>query len=165
MRLSGLATVEGNRAGLVGLRGDANDLALVLSMCRSSSSSRSVALSATAAASALGSSLRPRSRPSSSGCWCSPASTTESSGALTPGRLDDSALGRLDTWQSGVRKVAHNPLFGVGQFPENYRSYARKLVHWEARDAHNSFVKAAAEAGFVGFIPFMALVLSWRSCY
>ena len=81
-------------------------------------------------------------------------------------RHSRAALGSRDgRGQSGVRKVAHNPLFGVGQFPENYQSYARNPVHWEARDAHNSFVKAAAETGFVGFIPFMALVLSWRSCY
>ncbi len=63
-------------------------------------------------------------------------------------------------WQSGIRMLAHNPVFGVGfgQFPENYQRFARNPVHWEARDAHNSFVKAAAETGLVGFIPFMALV-------
>ena len=71
-------------------------------------------------------------------------------------------------WQSGVRMLAHNPLFGVGfgQFPENYQTFARNPVHWEPRDAHNSFVKAAAETGLAGFIPFMALVfLTVRTGY
>jgi O-antigen ligase len=91
-----------------------------------------------------------------------------SSGALTPGALDDSALGRLDMWQSGIRMLAHNPVFGVGfgEFPANYQAHARNPVQWEPRDAHNSFVKAAAETGLVGFIPFMALVfLTVRTGY
>jgi O-antigen ligase len=199
VRLSGLATVEGNRAGLVGLLGDPNDLALVLLiyvplfvelaldargirrlfgiamfgallMGVLATVSRGGALGLVAA---LGCTLYDRGRLSAR-LMAAPAIAAliigmlvlagvndRSSGALTPGRLDDSALGRLDMWQSGVRMVAHNPVFGVGfgQFPENYQSYARNPVHWEARDAHNSFVKAAAETGLVGFIPFMALVL------
>jgi hypothetical protein len=82
------------------------------------------------------------------------------SGGLMVGQLDASALGRLDMWQSGVRMTATNPIFGVGfgQFPDNYQRYARNPVQWEPLDAHNSFIKAAAETGLVGFIPFMALV-------
>jgi len=91
-----------------------------------------------------------------------------SSGAYTPGQLDQSALGRLDMWASGIRMTANNPVFGVGfgQFADNYRSYAPGPVRWKARDAHNSFIKAAAETGLIGFIPFMALVvLTFRVAY
>lgn len=199
VRLSGLATVEGNRAGLVGLLGDPNDLALVLViyvplfamlaldargmrrllgitmlgvlvMGLLATVSRGGALGLLAA---LGCTLYDRGRLSTRllvapamaalivGMLVLAGVNDRSSGALSPGQLDDSALGRLDMWQSGVRMVAHNPVFGVGfgQFPENYQTYARNPVHWEPRDAHNSFVKAAAETGLVGFIPFMALVL------
>lgn len=90
------------------------------------------------------------------------------SGAFKPGELDESAQGRLDMWASGIRMTAHNPLFGVGfgQFPDNYQRYARNPVQFGPRDAHNSFIKAAAETGLVGFIPFMALVfLTIRLAY
>jgi len=199
VRLSGLATVEGNRAGLVGLLGDPNDLALVLLiyvplfvelaldargllrlfgitmfgilvMGLLATVSRGGALGLVVA---LGCTLYDRGRLSIRllaaptvaavivGMLVLAGVNDRSSGALTPGQLDDSALGRLDMWQSGIRMLAHNPVFGVGfgQFPDNYQTYARNPVHWEARDAHNSFVKAAAETGLVGFIPFMALVL------
>ena len=199
VRFSGLAMVEGNRAGLVGLLGDPNDLALVLLiyvplfvelaldgrglrrlfgiamfsvlvMGLLATVSRGGALGLVAA---LGCTLYDRGRLSLR-LLAVPAMAAvivlmlvlagvndRSSGALTPGQLDDSALGRLDMWQSGIRMLAHNPVFGVGfgEFPDNYQEYARNPVHWEPRDAHNSFVKAAAETGLVGFVPFMALVL------
>ncbi|NND28008.1 MAG: O-antigen ligase family protein [Myxococcales bacterium] len=91
-----------------------------------------------------------------------------SSGAFKPGQLDESAQGRLDMWASGLRMTVNNPVFGVGfgQFPENFESYARTPVVWGPRDAHNSFIKAAAETGLLGFIPFMMLVgLTFRTAY
>jgi len=55
---------------------------------------------------------------------------------------------------------------GFGQFADNHLAYASNPAEWESRDAHNSFIKAAAETGLVGFIPFMALVfLTFRVAY
>ena len=199
VRLSGLATVEGNRAGLVGLLGDPNDLALVLliyvplfaELALGSRGARRffglimvgvlvmgvlATLSrggALGLAAGLGLTFYDRGRLSArlllaptlavvvAGMLVFAGVNQRSSGALTPSVLDDSARGRLDMWQSGIRMVAHNPLLGVGfgEFPANYQAHARNPVHWEPRDAHNSFIKAAAETGLVGFVPFMALVL------
>lgn len=206
MRSSGLATIEGNRAGLVGLLGDPNDLALVLLMyvplfaelalssrgiqrlCWGSllailvagvfaTVSRGGALGLMAA---LGFTFYDQGRVGLRlvlapalvavvvGLLVLAGVNERSSGAFKPGELDQSALGRLDMWGSGVRMTVHNPLFGVGfgQFADNYPSYARGPVRWKTRDAHNSFIKAAAETGLVGFIPFMALVaLTFQVAY
>jgi len=82
-------------------------------------------------------------------------------GTLNQGTFEMSAQGRLDMWESGTRMVIHNPVFGVGfeQFPDNHMTYARNPVLRGSRAAHNSYIKAAAETGLAGFIPFMALVL------
>ena len=206
LRTSGLATVEGNRAGLAGLFGDPNDLALVLLMyvplltelalsthgLRRLSWSLLLAIlvggifatvsrgGALGLMAALGFTLYDRGRVSFR-LALAPALVgvivamlfvaglnERSSGAFKPGELDESAQGRLDMWASGIRMTAHNPVFGVGfgQFPDNYLRHARNPVQFGPRDAHNSFIKAAAETGLVGFIPFMALVfLTIRLAY
>ena len=206
MRISGLATIEGNRAGLVGFLGDPNDLALVLLMyvplfaelvlgtrglqrvCWGSALailvagifatvSRGGALGLMAALGFTfydrgGLSLRLFLAPTLAaivvGLLLLAGVNDRSSGAFKPGQIDESAQGRLDMWGSGIRMTAHNPLLGVGfgQFADNYESYARNPVVFGQRDAHNSFIKAAAETGLVGFIPFMALViLTFRVAY
>ena len=199
VRISGLASVEGNRAGLVGLLGDPNDLALVLIIyvplftelalgsrglwripsviCLTililgvfATVSRGGALGLMAALAftcydrgpvSVRLLLAPTLVLVVAGMLLIAGVNDRTSGGLGVGQLDESAAGRLDMWQAGVRMTARNPLFGVGfgQFPWNYHSYARNPVHWKPIDAHNSFVKALAETGLVGFIPFMALVL------
>jgi O-antigen ligase len=199
VRMSGLATIEGNRAAIVGLLGDPNDLALVLviyvplfiELMLADSGKRRLAWGlllailvagifmtvsrggALALIAAVAFSFYDRGRL---GFRVLLAPTLvavviamlvlagwndRSSGAFRAGQLDESAQGRLDTWSSGVRMTLHNPFFGVGfgQFPDNYESYAMSPVIWGEHDAHNSFIKAAAETGLVGFVPFMALVL------
>ncbi|MFW2388174.1 MAG: O-antigen ligase family protein [Polyangiales bacterium] len=206
MRTAGLATVEGNRAGLAGLLGDPNDLALVLliyvplfaELGLGSSGFQRLGWFALLAVLVAGI-FATVSRGGALGLMAALAFTfydrgalsvrlilaptlaaavlvmllvagvnERSSGAFQAGQLDESAQGRLDMWASGIRMTAYNPLFGVGfgQFPDNYHSYARNPVNWEPRDAHNSFIKAAAETGVVGFIPFMALIfLTLRLAY
>ena len=199
LRSAGLATIEGNRAGFVGLLEDPNDLALVLLMyvplfAELSLSVRGVqrlvwgALLMTLIAGifatvsrggavgllvALGlvfydrGSLRlrvfvaPALAVVVAGLLLVAGVNQRTSGAMNTGELDESAEGRLDMWESGIRMAAHHPLFGVGfgQFPENYLTYAEEPVLWGSFDAHNSFIKAAGETGLVGFIPFMALVV------
>ncbi|MGB5813210.1 MAG: O-antigen ligase family protein, partial [Polyangiales bacterium] len=206
LRSSGVAIVEGNRAGLVGLLGDPNDLALVLllavpvftELALGSHGLRRIAwgvplailvtgiFATVSRGGALGLMavfaaiffdrgrlgmrllLAPAVAALVVGLLILAGVNDRSSGSFQSGQLDESAEGRLDMWQSGVRMAAHNPVFGVGfgQFPDNYQQYARNPVQWEPRDAHNSFTKAAAETGLVGFIPFMALVfLTLRVAY
>lgn len=89
-------------------------------------------------------------------------SKRSSGGAGTEG-IDESAQGRLDAWKAGGRMLMRRPVLGVGfsSFQDNYASYASGAVIWGKHEAHNSFVKAAAETGLGGLIPF--LVLAGRS--
>lgn len=206
VRSSGLATIEGNRAAIVGLLSDPNDLALLLLVyvplfAELSLGSRGIsrlgwglllailvagvfvtvsrggALGLMAALAftfydrgslSLRIFLVPAIAAVVIGMLLLAGVNDRESGAYKHGELDESAQGRLDMWASGMRMTLHNPVFGVGfgQFPDNFQSYARAPVVWGQRDAHNSFIKAAAETGLVGFIPFMALVvLTFRVAY
>lgn len=85
-------------------------------------------------------------------------SKRQSGGAGTEG-IDESAQGRLDAWKAGGRMLMRRPVLGVGfsAFQDNYASYASGAVIWGKHEAHNSFVKAAAETGFAGLVPFVLL--------
>ncbi len=76
------------------------------------------------------------------------------------GGIDESAEVRLVAWGAGARMTYRNPILGVGfgMFPDNYLRYQRGTPIWQPIDAHNSFIKALAETGFLGFIPWMMLV-------
>jgi O-antigen ligase len=89
-----------------------------------------------------------------------------SSGGGEGDGIDESAQGRLDAWKAGMRMAKARPLLGVGydRFADNYPTYVTNAVIWGKLEAHNSFVKAFAETGILGFVPFMAMVvLSFRS--
>jgi putative inorganic carbon (HCO3(-)) transporter len=76
--------------------------------------------------------------------------------------LDESAEGRLAAWRAGGRMLRAHPAFGVGyeQFPYNFLAYADSFpTGKKIMAAHNSYVKAFAEVGFVGATPFMLLIL------
>ena len=206
VRVSGLATVEGNRAAIVGLLSDPNDLALILvvyvplftelflgtrGLQRLGSGlmlavliagimatvSRGGVLGLVAAMAftfydrgsvSLRLLLVPTLAAMMLGMLVLAGLNDRTSGAYKHGEIDASAQGRLDVWASGVRMAARNPVSGVGfgQFADNHLAYASNRAEWESRDAHNSFIKAAAETGLVGFIPFMALVfLTFRVAY
>jgi putative inorganic carbon (HCO3(-)) transporter len=206
VRASGLATVEGNRAAIVGLLSDPNDLALILVVyvplfaelmlgTRGLQRLGSVMMLTILVAGIMATvsrggvlglmaamaftfydrgslSLRFLLAPTVAvlmvGMLVFAGLNDRSSGAYKHGEIDASAQGRLDIWASGLRMAARNPVTGVGfgQFPDNYLRYASNPAAWDSRDAHNSFIKAAAETGLVGFIPFMALViLTFRVAY
>jgi O-antigen ligase len=61
---------------------------------------------------------------------------------------DDSALGRIQAWEAGLRMFTHNPLFGVGyeQFEERHPI-----------PAHNSFVHGLGEGGLVTALAWVGL--------
>jgi O-antigen ligase len=199
-RSLGLATIEGTRAGFVGVLEDPNDLALVLvtyvplftelalgarglrrlpwvfllailvtgvfgTVSRGGALGLLVALAFTfydRGRLSLRLLLVPVLTMAVIGMLVLAGLNDRTSGAYRPGELDDSAQGRLDIWEAGVRMTADNPAFGVGfgQFGANYGSYRASGAvgprGWRA--PHNSFVQVAGETGLVGFIPFMALV-------
>jgi len=72
-----------------------------------------------------------------------------------PSRLQDldaseeSAAGRVDAWYEGLQMFREHPLFGVG---------AGNFTEHNYLTAHNSFVLALAETGFVGYTLWLAFV-------
>ncbi|MCB9525053.1 MAG: O-antigen ligase family protein [Myxococcales bacterium] len=74
--------------------------------------------------------------------------------------IDESAQGRLDAWYAGYRMFRARPITGVGyeRFPDNYPVFALNPVEWGPKAAHSTWVKALAEVGLLGLIPFLAMV-------
>lgn len=67
---------------------------------------------------------------------------------------EESAGGRVDAWSEGIRMLAHHPLFGVG---------AGNFTEHHNYTAHNSFVLAFAEVGFVGYFVWLGfLVIAYK---
>jgi len=72
---------------------------------------------------------------------------------------DASALGRVHAWSIGAAISADRPLLGVGagNFPYAWPLYAPPGAH-KALEAHNIFLQAIAELGWIGFALFVLLV-------
>lgn len=71
---------------------------------------------------------------------------------------DESAQDRLMSWKAGLRMFQDHPLgVGVGNFGAHMGSY---LDNHEGRDAHNTYVRCAAELGFPGLALFGALIVN-----
>jgi len=74
---------------------------------------------------------------------------------LGPSRLglissgESSAYGRLELWYWGLQKMFHNPVFGVGY---------NMFMEDQSLTAHNSYVLAAAELGFIGLFMWVGLI-------
>jgi hypothetical protein len=69
-------------------------------------------------------------------------------GGRSSGEASASSQERLEAWSAGLRFLRSSPVWGIGQdqFPEHHYI-----------TAHNSFVLAAAELGFVGLVVFIGL--------
>jgi len=63
---------------------------------------------------------------------------------------EESAAGRIDAWYSGIQMFLHQPLFGVG---------AGQFTEHNPLTAHNSFVLALAETGYIGFTIWLGIVV------
>jgi O-antigen ligase len=196
-RVAGVDLVEGSRAGLVGLLGDPNDLALTLLMATPfsitaamsvrgpwraafillaflglggivSTISRGGFLGLGAASWFL---LRDRVRnpvvvaailgTGLMGVLAISGLAERKSGAVGQGEIDGSAQGRLDAWAAGFRMARRHPILGVGygRFADNYLTYVQNAVDWRPKETHNSYVKALAETGIGGFVPFITLIV------
>jgi hypothetical protein len=64
---------------------------------------------------------------------------------------EESAPGRIEAWYQGYLMLKSNPLFGVGM---------HNFVDHHFRTAHNSWVLAYAELGFIGFFFWMLIIVS-----
>jgi len=74
--------------------------------------------------------------------------------AVGPSRMaemssgDYSAMGRVEAWIESLRLFAMNPIFGIG---------ANHFLDYHGRTAHNSYVLAFVETGFLGFFGYLSV--------
>ena len=84
-----------------------------------------------------------------------------SSGGAAEAGIDESAMGRLYAWEAAWNMALDNPIFGVGisNFYYNYFFYS---THWDGLNhaVHSTWFGVLAESGFVGFMLFVALIVS-----
>jgi putative inorganic carbon (hco3(-)) transporter len=82
-----------------------------------------------------------------------------SSGGAAEQGIDASADGRLYAWGAAFRMALRYPVFGVGihNFVLNYFDYSN-LRDGHNHEVHSTWFGVLAEAGFVGFFLFMALI-------
>ncbi len=64
--------------------------------------------------------------------------------------LDESALGRVESWSEGLLMLRSSPVWGIGY--QNFVDYSDKA-------AHNSFINCAAELGLVGYFLWLGLIV------
>jgi hypothetical protein len=64
--------------------------------------------------------------------------------------MDKSVMGRVYAWSDGLQMLKSSPIWGVG---------FGMFTQYHERAAHNSFVSAFAELGFVGYLFWCALIL------
>ena len=69
-----------------------------------------------------------------------------------------SAQGRTEIWRGAVSMILSNPLgVGAGNFQQAIGQYAPE---YENRDAHNTYLRCAAELGFLGIAMFIVLIVN-----
>ncbi|SHH29084.1 O-antigen ligase family protein [Ferrimonas marina] len=86
--------------------------------------------------------------------------TDRVSGGAAEAGIDESAMGRLYAWQAAWRMAWANPLTGVG-LDNFYANYYFFSDHWDGRNhaVHSTWFGVLAEAGWLGFSVFLALVI------
>ena len=71
---------------------------------------------------------------------------------------DQSAQGRIDIWRGAVKMIMAKPLgVGAGNFYQNIGRYAPNVKN---RDAHNTYIRCAAELGLHGFALLTILIIN-----
>lgn len=82
---------------------------------------------------------------------------------------DDSATGRLHFWEVALAMADANPWFGVGfnAYKDAYNTYDFSHGQYgKERSAHSSFFGVLADTGYMGFVLWMAILVSaFWSCY
>lgn len=81
---------------------------------------------------------------------------------------DSTSRQRLLYWENGVEMILDNPLLGVGFFnfaPYFERFYPEDVIFGRAQLPHNIFVQVGTDAGIIGLVIFVSLLLvTFRKC-
>jgi len=79
--------------------------------------------------------------------------------------IDESAMGRLYAWDAAIKMAIHNPITGVGldNFVLNYWIYSD---FWDGKNhaVHSTWFGVLAEAGFLGLIFFISMIIAIFRC-
>ena len=71
---------------------------------------------------------------------------------------DRSAQSRIEIWRDSIQMIKANPLgVGAGNFYQNIGRYSPQAKN---RDAHNTYIRCAAELGLHGFALLLVLILN-----
>jgi len=75
---------------------------------------------------------------------------------------EDAESSRWELWQAGGSMVAAHPILGVGSrsFGENATSYGEISHDNLGKNAHNTFIEAAATTGLIGLWAFVMMLVS-----
>lgn len=74
----------------------------------------------------------------------------------TAAENDQSAIGRLQAWETGWNMIKAHPFFGVGPF--NFYETFSQYSDYTPRAPHNAYVGMAAEAGVPCLLLFLAII-------
>jgi len=87
-----------------------------------------------------------------------PSTFYERMGSIVHYQNDNSAMGRLNAWQTSWNMARDYPVFGVGldNFLFMFRFYAPNPD--DVHVAHNTYLQVLAEAGFIGLAIYMVLL-------
>lgn len=66
-------------------------------------------------------------------------------------RNDNSSMGRVEAWGTGMTLLENNPMFGVGK---------GQFIEYHERDSHSSFVRAGSELGIFGLYAWLGVIYS-----
>jgi len=75
---------------------------------------------------------------------------------------DQTSQQRMLYWENGIDMVLDNPILGVGYFnfaPYFERFYPEDILLRQAELPHNIFIQVATDAGFVGLLIFLFIIL------
>src|SRR5690606_18831128 len=82
---------------------------------------------------------------------------------FTEAGQDKTSEQRLLYWKNGIDMLGDHPFVGVGYFnfiPYYERYYPEGMLYESAELPHNIFIQVSSELGWMGFIPYLALIAS-----
>lgn len=75
---------------------------------------------------------------------------------------DKTSQQRILYWKNGLEMIKDNPLLGIGffNFPKYYSVYyAQDMLYKHAELPHNIFIQVGVDAGMLGLVPFILIIL------
>jgi O-antigen ligase len=90
-----------------------------------------------------------------------PKSFWERTGTIETYEMDASAMGRIQSWETGFKAFRDHPLLGIGadNYHLSWNIYTPRNVREHAYTAHNMWMQVLVELGLVGITAFTTMFL------